>query len=207
MLQLPTFQCPSCAGPLEQKNPASKMICCPYCGQTSYILPDGLKMEGDKNLLADYGSVFELNTEVAVNNKRYMVTGHIRNNYGDGFWDEWLLTDSNDFTNQFWMHEDEGEFILYSSQTETIEGLSFDQINVTSTINLKEFNVFIVEKNIYTINGYVGEIPYTAFKGNKVPYLDGIAVGLGKPVSIVFFPNEIHINFGEVIEINQIQRV
>ncbi len=174
------------------------MVVCSYCGQTNYINAGGTQAAGEKILLADYGSVVSVGKRGKLKGKLFQVLGRLRFNYEDGFWDEWLIWfDGIEFTD-YWLHEDEGEFTLFSKKELRDTPPVFGQVKVGTLIALNGHNIFVTEKNKATINGGEGELPFQVIPGEKADYIDGIEKG--EPISIEYLPREVVFNEGELVE-------
>ncbi len=198
-----TLNCPSCGAQLELQYRYSRMVVCSYCGQTSYINAGSANPVGGKILLANYGSLLSVGKRGKLKGQPFEVLGRLRFNYEDGFWDEWLiLFDASEFTN-YWLQEDEGEFILYIKQELTGQAPVFEKVTVGTPIVVNNQTVFVTEKNQATINGGEGELPFQVVPGEKADYIDGIAAG--EPVSIEYMPGQVELNTGEVLALTDFE--
>lgn len=202
-MSLPSIQCPSCGAQLELQYRHSRMVVCSYCGQTSYINAGMVNPAGQKILLSDYGSILSVGKRGKLKGKSFGVLGRLRFNYEDGFWDEWLIWfDGSEYTD-YWLQEDEGEFVLFSKKTLTGQAPIFENIKVGTSILVNGFPMFVTEKNNASINGGEGELPFQVIPGEKADYIDGISDG--KPISIEYMPGEVEFNMGEPINLSDFQ--
>lgn len=200
-----TVNCTSCGAALSLKYRFSKMVACPYCGQNIYLTNEGLQPAGDKVVLSDYGSVFALGRTGKLKGRKFHVLGRIRFDYEDGFWDEWLMSLDDNWETEYWLQEDEGDFVLFSKVPVDTNAPDFNSLKVGSTITVAGKKVFVSEKNKAVVNGGEGELPFQVSPYEKADFVDGICVGEGAPVSIEFMPDEIAFNMGEVVELEEIQ--
>ncbi len=202
-MSLPSIQCPSCGAQLELQYRHSRMVVCNYCGQTSYINAGMANPAGQKILLADYGSILSVGKRGKLKGKSFGVLGRLRFNYEDGFWDEWLIWfDGSEYTD-YWLQEDEGEFVLFSKKPLTGTAPVFENVKVGTSILVNGFTMFVTEKNSASINGGEGELPFQVIPGEKADYIDGISDG--KPISIEYLPDEVEFNTGEPINLSDFQ--
>lgn len=200
-----TVNCPSCGAELPLKYRFSKMVGCPYCGQNIYLTNDGLKIVGDKVILSDYGSVLAVGRTGKVKGRNFHVLGRLRFDYEDGFWDEWLLMLDDNWEKEYWLQEDEGDFVLFSKIVVKSSPPDFLAAQVGSVIDLEGKKIFISEKNKAVVNGGEGELSFQIKPGEKADFVDGISYGEGIPVSIEYMPDEVALNIGEVIELSDFQ--
>jgi len=117
------FPCPSCGAPIPKRFDQSKSLCCPFCGQTSHLLADSLKMAGEKHLLIDYGSLLNLGDQLTLGKLKLLLLGRIRLDFEDGFWDEWFAQNLDD-GKTWWIQEDDGQFTLFRKKADLPPTLS-----------------------------------------------------------------------------------
>ncbi len=183
------FNCPACGAPLELEYRFSQMVVCPYCDQTSHLAGEGLEAQGEKVKLSDYGSSFSVGATGTVFDIGFKVFGRIRFEYPDGFWDEWLLRLENEPEKEYWLQEDEGDYILFEKSETLPENPDFASAKVGSAMRFGEFQIFISEKNTAKIVGGEGELPHRVIPGEQADFVDGIIYGKGVPTSLEFLPN------------------
>lgn len=198
-----TLNCPSCGAQLELQYRHAKMVVCKYCGQTSYLNANTLEAAGEKILLADYGSVLAVGKRGKLKGKAFQILGRLRFDYEDGFWDEWLVWfDGSEYTD-YWLQEDEGEFVLFLKENLPGNAPVFEKVKVGTPIELNRMSVFVTEKNRSTLNGGEGELPFRVVPGEPMSYIDGITAGA--PVSLEYFPGEVVFNVGELVQMKDFQ--
>ncbi len=204
-METKTVNCPSCGSELPLKYRFSKMVGCPYCGQNIYLTNDGLKIVGEKIILSDYGSILAVGKTGKLKGRNFHILGRVRFDYEDGFWDEWLLTLDDNWEKEYWLQEDEGDFVLFSKLAVTSEPPNFIATQVGSLIQIDGKNIFVSEKNRAVVNGGEGELSFQVSPGEKADFVDGISYGEGIPVSIEYMPGEVALNIGEVVERSDFQ--
>jgi hypothetical protein len=64
--------------------------------------------------------------------------------------------------------------------------------------------MFISEKNTAVINGGEGELPFVLQIGEKADFVDGIAHGIGTPLSLEYEPEGPVLYIGEEIDLSEI---
>ena len=199
------INCASCGGGLQIQYRYSKMVVCNYCGQTSYLMGSNATAEGQKIILADYGSILKTGAFITLKGKKARVLGRLRFEYDGGFWDEWmLLLDGEEPQNEAWLQEDEGEFILYRKENVPAITEIFSDFEVGKTATINQKDIFVAERHHATINGGEGELPFRVKPGEKADFVDGIGVGTSVPFSLEFMPEATVLNVGEVLTINDI---
>jgi hypothetical protein len=172
------YSCPSCGGPVKQRNPGSKTLCCSFCGQTSHLFAESLQAAGTKHLLIDYGSVFEAGKTGKLGGREFLVLGRIRFDYEDGFWDEWYINYLDDGS-EGWIQEDDGSFVLFREEKRLDQPLDFRRAKVGSWHNFDGAwePAFLTSKGHATVNGGEGELPFQILPGETVDFIDGIWEG------------------------------
>ena len=197
------FECPSCGAPIRRESPNTRTLVCSHCGQTSFLNAESLEMVGNKQLLMDYGSVFQLGQMVGMGNREFLVLGRMRFDYEDGFWDEWFIR-FMDNGEEAWIQEDDGSFILYQQEQVLSPGLLFDRVKVGSTDKLQGVwePIFVTSKEKARVNGGEGELPFRIRPGEAADFADGI--WQGKPVSIEWLPGETVLFTGRPLSLNEV---
>lgn len=174
------------------------MVICDYCGQTNFINADSLEAMGKQVKLVDYGSRLRIGANGSLNGNSFYVLGRMRFNYGDGYWDEWLLDIPNLPEEYYWLQEDEGEFLLFHEiENEEEEPADFEDLEPGMVMEYGDFDVFITEKRQATVNGGEGEIPFQVIPDEQVDFVDGI--GKGFAISIEYLPDDEEVYYGEII--------
>jgi hypothetical protein len=197
------INCPSCGATLRLQLHAAKMVVCHYCGQTSFLNAGRWQAQGEKTVLADYGSLLALGRTGKLKGKPFRVLGRVRMSYEGGFWDEWLLQLDNGTTG--WLQEDEGDFVLFMPSHQSGVLPTYPSLKVGKTYKVGEYIFFVMEKNQMKVLGSEGELPYQVLPGHAGAYVEGVSVGKGKPISLEYLGDEIALNLGTDIDIKQIE--
>lgn len=199
------LNCPSCGAVLELKYRFSKMAVCKYCGQTTHLVNDTIVSTDVKSTpLVDYGSIFSVGQFVNIKDLRFEIIGRIRFSYPSGFWDEWFLFNANKPEEEYWLQEDEGEYILFERSKEVNNFPDFNGTQIGDLHENKSEKIFVSEKNTAEIKGGEGELPFQVVRGEQANFIDGIVVGKGTPVSYEFLPKETLLYEGSTLELNEI---
>ena len=197
------FECPSCGAPIERRFDQSKSLSCTHCGQTSHLVAGGLSMVGEKSLLIDYGSFFQLGQQLHLGDLTLQLLGRLRIDYEDGFWDEWFAQSLGDGST-WWIQEDDGTFTLFTKKADLDRSLSWEKFEVGSTVNitpLKE-KVFITSKARAKVNGGEGELPFQIVPGEPADFVDGIYKGI--VISFELLPDEFALYVGKSLSLESL---
>ena len=160
---------------------------CNYCGQTSLINAETLEALGEKQLLIDYGSAFQIGKSGKFGKRDFLVLGRLRYEYEDGFWDEWYIQFLDDGATG-WVQEDDGSFVMFEKEIPLDNPISLTRVNVGNSYDYggEWNNVFITAKNKARIQGGEGELPFRVIPGEQADFIDGI--WNGKVLSIEIIP-------------------
>jgi len=195
------INCPSCGAALKLKYHASKMVVCNYCGQTSFLNADRWTAQGDKTVLADYGSVLAVGRTGKIKDKPFTVLGRLRVTYSGGFWDEWLL--QKDDSTVAWLQEDEGDFTLFVPTNFKGTLPDYLSVRVGQELPLQDYPFFVMEKNQLKVQGGEGELPFQVVPGQPGAYVEGVAKG--KPMSIEYLADETTLNRGTPVALAELK--
>lgn len=200
------LNCQSCGAPLEFKYRFSKMAICGYCGQSTHITgEENHEIKGEAvQPLVDYGSQFALNQIITIKGTKFEIIGRIRFTYPDGFWDEWFLSNKKEPDEEYWLQEDEGEYILFGRNKEVKNFPNFSGTKVGDTYGTLGEKIFISEKNTAQVMGGEGELPFQVVPGEKADFIDGIVIGKGMPVSYEYLPKETQLYMGFEVKLDEI---
>lgn len=173
------LNCPSCGAGIDVAYRHTKRVVCPFCGQTNVLNAEQqLDPNGPKQLpLVDYGSPLRVGAVGTVNGQDFKVMGRLRFEYPDGFWDEWLLRIGTDRQTRYWLHEDEGDFVLFKPLEIAVNQMGFNQMEVGRPGPIGGIRVFITEKRTATLQGAEGEMPFDIAAGSSANFVDGLEGG------------------------------
>ncbi len=199
------FECPSCGAPIPKRFIDSKCLCCTHCGQTSHILADTLEMAGEKQLLIDYGSMFQIGQQRKIGELSLMILGRLRIDYEDGFWDEWFAQSLDD-GGAWWIQEDDGAFTLFKKKAELDASISWANFKVGKNEQVPSLDkeVFITSKAQAQVNGGEGELPFKIIPGERADFVDGI--WKGKVISMEFLTDEKVLYVGKPLRLKHLIR-
>lgn len=200
------LSCPSCGGGIQLEFRYTKMVVCPYCGQTNYLnVEDQLSPDGPKQVpLVDYGSKLKVGAKGNLSDTPFKVLGRLRYEYPKGFWDEWLVRLGDDRDTLYWLEEDEGEFMLYKKRELSDLAPAYEEVIVGETIELGEFQVFVSEKNKAVVKGGEGELPFQLLPDEQADFVDGFTEG--KVMSIEYLPEgEKEVNLGVPVPFSKLE--
>lgn len=183
------FNCPSCGAPLELEYRFSEMVVCGFCNQTTHLSGENLEAKGEKVKLTDYGSKFYIGAKGKLFDDNFKVLGRIRYDYPDGFWDEWLVKLENEPDKEYWLQEDEGDYVLFEKSGSLPTNTSFSDLMVGQKVDWEEEKIFITEKSTAQIVGGEGELPHRVIPGEQANFVDGIIYGKGISTSLEFLSN------------------
>lgn len=198
------INCPSCGAPLELQYRFSKMVVCSYCGQSIHLTSDAdYEAKGNSTPLTDYGSKFSVGQRVTIQNNEFTILGRIRFSYPSGFWDEWFMVNKKDSDSEYWLQEDEGDYILFGKANVT----DFPDFATTHIGTHQDYfgdKIFISEKNTAEVTGGEGELPFQVIPGEQANFIDGIIVKKATPVSYEYLPKETLLYIGTEIQLDDI---
>lgn len=99
--------CPNCGDQLAPLLGFTKMVDCDSCGSTVILDGEALRHAGTRGEMLDAPSLIQVGRDVDIHGTRYSPVGHIRFDYGPGWWDEyWCLDGAGDGV---WLSVDEGD--------------------------------------------------------------------------------------------------
>lgn len=208
------LNCASCGAPLDRALRYTRMLVCDYCGATNLLNAGSLEAAHEKVLLTDYGSPVELYKTVTIDGGVYEARGRVRYAYEDGFWDEWLLHSKAEPEALYWLHEDEGEFLLYQAlydpeDPETLlspESAKFEDFVVGQQYELNGRNVFVSEKSRGKVVGSEGELPFQVLPGESADFVDGYWAKQELFLSLEFFPEGGYLYAGREVSLDAMRR-
>ncbi len=105
-----TLTCPNCGYGFAELQRATRMFDCPSCGTTLFRGDLALEPMGDHGEMHEMPMLFGLHDTIETGSERLTVIGHVRFDYGRGWWDEMWAIDGNG--NGAWISIDEGDVVL-----------------------------------------------------------------------------------------------
>ncbi len=107
-----TTHCPNCGSPLGAKIAFARMLDCDSCGTTIVRDGEALRAAGERGVMLDAPSLMAVGQTVMIGSKQYTPSGHIRFDYGAGWWDEFWCPLSVAGPEGIWISVDEGEYAV-----------------------------------------------------------------------------------------------
>jgi hypothetical protein len=103
--------CPNCGAGIDPRVVSTKMLDCDSCGTTIVLDDAGLRSAGKRGTMVDAPSLLMLDRPIRVANRKWLPVGHLRFDYGPGWWDEfWCLPDHGGDGDGVWISADEGDY-------------------------------------------------------------------------------------------------
>lgn len=155
--------CPNCGDTLPRLLDLTKMVDCESCGTTVILDGDALQNAGQRGEMLDAPSLITLNTPVRIKAKDYTPVGHMRFDYGAGWWDEYWCLDP--FGAGVWLSADEGDYVfehpLDRSLWPMVQSKSLEFNGVTYVVS---------EKDSATCVAFRGQLPEVITLGETHHY-------------------------------------
>lgn len=104
-----TNNCPNCGDSLPAAFNAAKMCTCPSCDTTLVLDGAHLQNAGTSGQMHDFPTLLKLGQSIHIKGHDYQVLGHVRFDYGRGWWDEFWVEGTD---HRVWISVDEGDVIL-----------------------------------------------------------------------------------------------
>lgn len=102
--------CPNCGYGFRGLRKSTRMFDCPSCDTTLFRAGDAVAPVGDHGEMHDTALLFGIGDTIEAVGSRWTVLGHIRYDYGRGFWDEmWAETPDGAGA---WVSIDEGDVVI-----------------------------------------------------------------------------------------------
>ncbi|UWQ17279.1 DUF4178 domain-containing protein [Jannaschia sp. M317] len=103
--------CPNCGAALPPMLAHARMVNCAFCGSSVVLDDAGLRRAGEAGDMLDAPELIEIGVPVELGQAgTFTATGHVRYDYGRGYWDEYHGTlDDGDLV---WVSVDEGDVVL-----------------------------------------------------------------------------------------------
>ena len=102
--------CPNCGYGFDGLRKSTRMFDCPSCETTLFRKADALEPIGAHGVMHDTPLLIGIGDTVEALGSRWTVLGHVRYDYGRGFWDEfWAETSDGAGA---WISIDEGDVVI-----------------------------------------------------------------------------------------------
>lgn len=197
------FNCPSCGAPVESRSAVSISLVCPYC-QSLLVRQDlGLEYAGEKALLIDDQSPFQIGTTGKLDKIQFTLLGRARFQWEQGFWDEWFAW--SDDGQSCWLADAQG-FLSFYRELKSAGGPGFEpekwQAGDTVKIDGKTWGV----KDIKAVNlqSAMGELPLIARQNRKSLSIDLTGQG-DECATVEKGPEGYRVYVGKMYDFNDLQ--
>jgi hypothetical protein len=146
------------------------MVVCPACNSTHLLSGNQLENVGKSAILTDFPSIFQIHQTYLHKDWRFTTVGRVRYDYGDGWWDEWFVR--SDGGKESWVSVDEGDIATESLIQKNPKVPTFDELVIGSNVTINRIRMQVVEKNICTMVGAQGELPFKIIPNETYHYAD-----------------------------------
>lgn len=180
------LSCPSCGAPVDVDNRFTRMVKCDYCDGQLLLEGEAFEFQGEAKL-APGSSRFDVGQEGTVKDRSYRVLGHIRYNWGRGFWDEYCVKLEGE--EMAWIADDAGELTISRKVDPGETPPSYEEVQVGGKMSVGDYSFVVSEKGEAEVEGFEGELPFVAKAGDGIQYVDGSHEG--NVYSIEYEPQEI----------------
>jgi len=160
---MPDRNCPNCGNKLPEIMQFTKMVDCDACGTTLLLDDDEMRMAGERGVMAEVPSLLALGETVKVGRRIMTPVGHIRFDYGRGWWDEFWCLDEHGIGH--WLSVDEGD---YAFETELSDVPTF----AWGGIEYRESRYTASETDEATCVAFRGQLPEVIAIGETHRYTD-----------------------------------
>lgn len=170
------FTCPSCGAPVESRSAVAISMVCSYC-QSLLVRQDlGLEYAGEKALLINDNSPFQVGTTGKIADLKFTLLGRARYKWEQGFWDEWFAwTDDGQIC---WLADAQG-FLSFYRELQKIDGKDFNPESWEAGDNVKigEKTWGVRDIKNVTLTSALGELPLLATQSRKSLSIDLVGDG------------------------------
>jgi len=164
----PTIGCPNCGNQITADRRHSHMAVCDSCRSVVTFGERAAQVAGTMSVLPPPRSKLYVGAMGKFHGKNFSVLGRVRYGYARGYWDEWyLMTDTGE---PGWLSEDERHITF---ETEVPTDHSFQGLSVGQSAEVPGKGSYqVVEKDIATVEGGEGELPFVVIGGQQIKFLD-----------------------------------
>lgn len=150
--------CPNCGYGFAGLRRSTRMFDCPSCETTLFRKADALEPIGAHGEMHDAPSLLALGDTVAAIGSRWTVLGHVRYDYGRGFWDEmWAETPDGAGA---WISIDEGDVVIQRplDRRSVRAGLAGD-LRLGAKVRVEGEIYTVTEMDRATATAFRGQLP------------------------------------------------
>lgn len=165
----PSLNCPACGAAVPRRLRHAKLTVCEHCRTALFLEDEAARSAGEKSVLAPAPSILQLGRRFRYRNWLFEPYGHLRYEYGDGFWDEWwVILDSGAGK---WISIDEGDVAVENRLDHKGKVPALDALDVGARITAMNQTLTVTEKNRATCAGFEGELPEVVTLGEAHDYV------------------------------------
>lgn len=163
-----TKTCPNCGDRLAPILSFTKMLDCESCGTTVVLDGDALRMAGQRGEMLDLPALLRLDDMFRTPKGVYVVVGHVRYDYGAGWWDElWCVAPDDE---GIWLSIDEGDYALERAVPPGVQ-----PIKSGKHILYKGDRYHLSETDTATCVAYRGQLPEEIIIGETHSYTNYVS--------------------------------
>lgn len=189
------YKCQSCGAPLVVEESYARVVACGYCGATMSLLGGTLEVSGAASKIKIGNSFLRVGAIGSFQSKPFRVMGAVRYHYNSGIWTEWQL---NFDSGSAWLQEDEGELILFLTESECKNSPDFSTIKISQTISVDSKQMVVLEIGEAVVASISGQVPSDVRVGQGFYFAD--AASGGEVFSLEYFYTYRSISSGAVVE-------
>lgn len=162
--------CPNCGYPLGAGLAFARMLDCDSCGTT--ILRDGeaLRAAGDRGVMLETPSLLQIGQTITIEGHPYTPAGHLRFDYGGGWWDEFWCPRSVAGPEGVWISVDEGDYAIETHVGARQAPAKPRKLTLGTEVFLKGKTYGLTETDKATCIGFRGGLPEIVTLGETHDY-------------------------------------
>ena len=164
------FSCPACGAEIKFQSSISVFAVCPYCRSMLVRQNMNLTALGKMAELQDDASPLQIGTRGNYKGDPFTLVGRVRQNWGDGFWDEWNALFFSG--RQGWLAEAQGYYMVSFEMASQSPLPTFESLKIGSEISLETGSFIVDDINNIVCEFSEGELPFAAPNGQKAVSVD-----------------------------------
>lgn len=168
------YSCPSCGAKIVFNSLASLSLVCGYCDSLVVRHDEDLENLGKIATLKTDLSPLQLGTQGKFSGRSFLLIGRIRQDWEDGYWNEWYLAFSD---GKFgWLGEAQGLYAL-SEPAEMDVPPKLGKLKIGEKIEVRGKTYFIQDSRNVSVTAAEGELPFKPVIGEATRSVDAIGDG------------------------------
>jgi len=150
--------CPNCGYGFDALRRSTRMFDCPSCGTTLFREGDALAPLGNHGEMHDTPMLFGIGDTIHAEERAYSVLGHVRYDYGRGFWDEMWAEDPQGCG--AWISIDEGDVVIQRAlPDEAVRAGLMGELRLGAQVRVENRIYTVTEMDAATAVAFRGELP------------------------------------------------